>query len=147
MDIQIESAIIGGLIGSGLAGWISYLCTKYSIKKAFELAKLQERNKAAADFRAIFTEIIRNLNGIAHPEDLDNDFIYKLIKKNITEHEKAYIRFKPYLSDKEIINFDIAWKRYSNPSSIIKKENPDPLLDYYAEGKTIEQCITPIERK
>ena len=72
----------------------------------------------------------------------DTDFVYNLIKENIVQHEIAYIRFKPYLMGTEISAFDSAWRRYSNPSSIIQEQNPDPLIiDYYAEGKTIKEYV------
>ena len=74
--------------------------------------RLQDRNKAAANFRSAFTKVVSVLNGIP-----------------------------PVLKSALLIVGDSAWRRYSNPSSIIQEQNPDPLIDYYAEGKTIKEYV------
>jgi hypothetical protein len=142
MDVSIKSAIIGAIVGAGLTGWISYLIAKHSIKKSFELVRLHDWNKAAVDFRSAFTQIVSELNNFVHSEEYENDFVYKLIKKYIVQHEIAYIRFKPYLQGDEVNAFESSWRGYSNPSRVIRDQNPDPLIDYYAEGKGVDECVS-----
>jgi hypothetical protein len=133
--------ILGAIIAGGFTILGMYLGYRLTRNVTLESIRISNFNKAAAVFRSAFTSQLRELRNIPHPEGLQSDFVYNLIQNSIVKHEIASIRFEPYLSSEEITAYSRAWRKYSNPGGIIKKENPDPLLDYYAERKSLEECI------
>ncbi len=114
--------------------------TEQTIKGSFELINLQERNKAAATFRAAFIEDIMILNDALRQRDLPPGYVPDIIKSSIKGHTKAYIKLSPYLSSEEKMAFDKAWKGYTDPEDI-QKEGLDPFNPYFADEKIVEECI------
>jgi len=126
-----------------IIGWIirEIVSDRLARDRALEVIKITDFNKAAAMFRSAFTEESRELRSIVHADKIDRDFVYNLIGKSIVKHEIAHIRFEPYIDIGDIPAYSMAWGKYSNPGEYPKDQNPDPLLDYYAEGKSIKDCI------
>ncbi len=98
--------VIGTLIGISLGGYISY-------KTSMFVTFTQSFNAAAADFRNAFTEIIRHASSNKIEGDIwEKDRIHiKLLEADI-DIERAYIRFKHFLSNGERIDFKKAWDYY-----------------------------------
>lgn len=111
--IDFLLTFVAGGIGGGFivyltkSIWENYLALNRSIK----VLQLTEFNKAAADFRAAFTEVLFYLrqnteNGIGKKE-----LIFKIINtKDLICYERAVIVFEPFINDGDMNNFRTAWK-------------------------------------
>ena len=125
MNVAIEAAIIGGFVGAVVGGGIAYYLSRRAIKASFELIRLQDFNKAAAEFRDAFLPEITFLRHNANIGNLgsSNDLGELLRFGYIHRHLKAIEVFKPYLCSKKRIHIDQAFQKYCC--------NPDKLNELY----------------
>jgi hypothetical protein len=124
IPIPILAAIIGAVIGSTIAGGVSYLVSRKAIKNSFALIRLQERNRALATFRnAFLPELIflkhnTRISGIS----ASNDLYEFLFSAYVTRHVEAFEAYRNHLSTEEKANIDRVWQEYCcNP------DNPETL--------------------
>ena len=124
MDSTIIAALIGVigiLIGALLGGYVSWLITKrdteHTILATFTLNRIQEFNKAAANFRAAFIDAVIFLK--FDQPDTDNSMsdvhVNDFLNNFTVQHLQAIIKFKPFLSKGERTSLDRAWDEYCHP--------------------------------
>ncbi len=132
---NIISAITGALVGAIFSGWIAWLIAMRNIEQtnlaSLALNRIQERRKAAADFRLAFLELLLFLKEDIKPEGF-TDFV-SYLHKLYPGHSAAIIKFTPYLNKAGIDRINRAWFDYKFPNGI-EKNNEDkesfPLDDY-----------------
>ena len=98
-----------GVIGTCLGAIIGIVGT-YLV--AIRIAHRQDFNKAAAIFRSAFIEEKRLLSQRHTYDVVTKKGVYDILKAAIIRHEKAMIRFREYLTEREKRCFDKAWKEY-----------------------------------
>jgi hypothetical protein len=125
-------ASIVGISGTLLGVAMGWLLNRWTVNHA---VNQQEFYKAAAAFRAAFTDEYRALKTIVRPEDVENTFVQSTLANAAAKHENACILFRPYLSDKKKQEFDRAWKNYLIPEGGDLAELPSPFIDYYSESR------------
>ena len=114
------ATISAGFGGAFLGAIISYF---YGIK----LLQRQEFNKASNEFRALFIDEIFRIRRNA--ETLHERFGEDHREIAIT-NEKAKFAFETFLSDDQLIEFNIAWEQYKNPDEIEERPfNPINIED------------------
>lgn len=123
------AASIIGVFGTILGVCLGY---KFSINASLLAIKQQEFNRAAAKFRAAFIEAQRLL-AKHYTYDVainkDKPSVFEILDKFFVRHERAVIRFRPFLSDDVLRGFNKAWETYCC------KDNWDiPLSCYSQEG-------------
>ncbi len=119
MDNQILSALIavvgtllGVLLGGRLSRESSMKAVAASNKNAIDIMQRQEIAKASSSFRCAFTKEIRLLS-IIHPNHSpEYQTTYNMLRTAYVRHQKAVIRFEPYLSDPCLTTFKTKWKEY-----------------------------------
>jgi len=127
MDPTIAS-ILGTILGALLAGPLTYYFTK-------KLVTRQAFNKASSDFKSAFIPELRYLDYRYSPNRPPEIGIYKTLSLAFDRHEIAVIKFRTYLSAKDIIGFDKAWEDYCN------KDNSKPHFIIHAEPDGITDKI------
>jgi hypothetical protein len=95
--------IIGAIIGGTIAYW-----------SALKAIKLQEFNKAGSEFHIAFIETQRRLDENKSFDVLrtDGEGVWDILQQFIMSHERAKIRFRPYISKCNLASFDEAWQIY-----------------------------------
>lgn len=107
-----EIALIAGgftIIGTLLGAWITY-------RNALEIQKVAEFNKAAAEFRIAFIEEQRLLDPHSFADRASAGSVSSIIKNAIDKHERAMIRFEPFVCKSKIEEYKKAWKDYAGDS-------------------------------
>ena len=136
MSDTIISSVVG-VSGTLLGVTIGWLLNRWTMNST---VKRQEFYKAAAAFRAAFSDEYIALKAVVRPEDVDDDFVMNILSKAKSKHEKACVLFRPYLSEKKIQEFEKAWNDYLVPDGGEIAELPSPFIDYYNESQH-EVCI------
>lgn len=119
MDNTIVASLIGvvgGLIGAWIGGILSRKSSREAIeasnKNAIDILQRQEMSKASAFFRCAFTKEIRLLC-IIHPNHSPEfQKTQDILTAAYVRHQKAVIRFEPYLSDSCVAVFKTTWRKY-----------------------------------
>lgn len=143
-DTIIASAV--GVSGTLLGVAIGWLLNRWTVTRT---VKQQEFYKAAAAFRAAFTDEYRALKGIVRPEDVEDNFVQTTLANAAAKHENACILFLPYLSEKRKQQFDQVWRDYLYPEGGNVEELPSPFIDYYRESKldiSIKLALEKLDR-
>lgn len=109
-----EIALIAGgfaIVGTLLGAWITYRLSEKLVQKnhtnAIELIHITEFNKAAIEFHCAFLEARQQLR-----DDPKANWFSILNSNVLLEHEKAAMRFKLFLTDKDKGCFDRDWNTY-----------------------------------
>lgn len=105
-------AIIGSIatVVAGFGG--AALGSLFANKSATNLLKRQEFAKSSTSFRCAFVEEIRLLS-IIHPGHSDEfKKTYDILRTAYVRHQKAVIRFEPYLTNTSMTTFKTKWKEY-----------------------------------
>lgn len=133
------ATIIAGLGGSSLGAFCAYKTGMKLVHKtnenAVSLAKRQEFNRAATEFRnAFLPEIIFLTHNAKVPDIGASSELYELLRQGyISRHLKAFEIFKDCLPTKEREDIDKAWEEYCN------KESGQPHFFAYAEPVNVAQ--------
>ncbi|MEK6742655.1 MAG: hypothetical protein AABZ15_03545 [Nitrospirota bacterium] len=88
---------------------------RLAISRSIEAIRITEFNKAAADFRTAFVDYIYTLRHTKSMTDADAGwFNMREIHTETIErdHEKAKIRFEPFIDASARASFDAAWEKY-----------------------------------
>jgi hypothetical protein len=109
-DTTAASAI--GVSGSLLGVLIGWFLNRWTVKRT---VKEQEFYKAAAAFRIAFADEYRTLKAVVRAEDVDDTFVQNMLANAEVKHGKAYVVFRPYLSNKKGRQLDAAWADYLSP--------------------------------
>ena len=134
--------------------YFGYLLSGRTAKKT---VKLQEFYKAASEFHTAFIEIQRRLDesksfDILKPEGTG---VKTILIEFIIEHEKAMIKFRPYISKCKLTNFDNAWKIYYSQENkhseclgeyTSKDHDTTPIIDAQYEDKIRRLVLSRIEK-
>lgn len=129
MDVAIEAAIIGGFVGAVVGGGIACYLSRRAIKASFDLVRLQERNRAAAQFRNAFLGTILYLrDGVRIKGTGTSDKTSEFLRTLMFRHMKAITRFEPSLSTRERERMYRAWDEYCHPKS--PPQDPDEKRDF-----------------
>lgn len=116
MEVTIQAAIVGAVVGTSLTGWISYLISRKAIETAHQnaigLLHKQEFIKAAIKFRSAFFDLLIFCQQPPSGSGADPHLVDFIIK-SIAEHTKAALLFRAYLSSINCFSLDQAWKEYS----------------------------------
>lgn len=86
----------------------------FAQRRNLQAIRITEFNKGAAEFRAAFVDYIYAIRNTELP-DADYGFakMNKIHTPEVTcAHEKAKIRFEPFLEKSEIPGFNAAWEKY-----------------------------------
>ncbi len=106
---EIEATLWGAVLGAVIGGTIGFVGAYYSYRwnrsVSLEASRIAELNKAAAEFRAAYTDAIRELIE-------DSGFAEDVLKKHYTNHANALIRFLPYLGKSERTEIQRCWNKY-----------------------------------
>ena len=128
---HIVAAIVGAIVG----GWIALMIANRNIERtslaSLALNRIQDKRKAAADFRLAFLELILFLKEGIEPKGY-TDFV-SYLHGVYPHHAAAIIKFTPYLNRIEIKRINRAWFDYKFPNGIPNgKEGKEafPLDDY-----------------
>jgi hypothetical protein len=100
MIVAFLSAALIAIVSS----WLAHFFSK-------RRDRIKEFNQAATDFQCAFLEAKQKLR-----DDPRADWFNILDSKTILDHERAYLRFKPFLTEKERGTFDCAWDHYFSHS-------------------------------
>jgi len=143
-DTIIASAVCvsGTILGVGIGWFLNRLTVNHTVKQ-------HEFYKAAATFRAAFTDEYRTLKAVVRPEDEDDALVKTTLANAAAKHENACILFSPYLSDKRKQQFDQAWRDYVCPSGGDVAELPSSFIDYYQETRldiSIKLALEKLDR-
>lgn len=126
MDPAIAT-IIGAVVGALITGIAAYY---FSIR----LGRRHDFNKAAATFRSVFTDELRQLNDyVTLPEDINDEAILEMLKSSRTKYENAFIQFKPYLGSSKKDSFEKAWQDFCYPQGGNPKQMPGPFYEYFID--------------
>jgi len=126
-------------IGLVVGGWITY---RYSLR----LLLKQEFIKSASDFRDIFLDTKYSLWSNIGDESGKPWKTINIAEKDFPIHEKAYFRFRGFLSENDRTTFDDTWNEY-----ICKPHKDDVFQDLFLdylpikdrpglEDRTEEEC-------
>ena len=147
---NIISAIIGAITGGIFSGWIAWIIAKRSIEQnnlaSLALNRIQDRRKAAADFRLAFLELLLFLKDDIEPEGF-TDFV-SFLHRVYPQHAAAIIEFTPYLDRIGVERINKAWFNYKFPNGIPKGEEGKeafPLDDYAHISEPIKIALEKIE--
>lgn len=121
---------IGGIVGYIVREVIGH---KLAITRTLETIKITEFNKAAAEFRIAFVDVVFILRKSERFGGHDTRNI--LNETALTVHEKAKIRFEPFLSSSALESFNIAWNNYRNYHNNYLKDKPLVLSDSQDVGQ------------
>ncbi len=129
-DTIIAGAIgVSGTILGVVIGWLlNRLTVNHTVKQ-------QEFYKAAAAFRAAFTDEYRTLKAVARPESVEDTFVQTTLANAAAKHENACVLFRPYLTGRKKQQFDQAWRGYLCPEGGDVAELPSPFIDYIQETR------------
>jgi len=100
---EIDKIVVPFIAAALIAIFSSWLAHFFSERRD----RRKEFNQAATDFQCAFLEAKQKLR-----DDPKADWSSILDSKVLLEHERAYFRFKPFLSDKDRRRFDDAWNIY-----------------------------------
>ncbi len=114
--------------GSVLGILIGYLIEhNLARSRGIEAIRIVEFNKGAAEFRAAFVDYIYKLRHTKNMSDADQGwFDMRGIHTETVErdHEKAKIRFEPFIAKSDRMGFDAAWEKYRQwPEHFTKQDN------------------------
>ena len=143
--ITIDSVVTFSL--GGIIGFIASELIKDRLARirGIEAIRIVEFNKGAAEFRAAFVDYIYDIRHSAPNDEFGMGFSgMKEIHTNTVErdHEKAKIRFEPFLDKSDLAGFNASWEKYRQwPEHFKDKDNQyntrdailhniDVLLDY-----------------
>jgi hypothetical protein len=101
-----------------------------------DIAKRNEFNKAADDFKIAFIPELRYLDYRYSPNRSDAPEIYKTLSLAFDEHETAIMKFRQCLCSKQQVGFDKAWGDYCN-----RKDESKPHFMVYAEPQGVTEKI------
>jgi len=145
---NIIAGIIGGtsgaIVGAICSGWIAWLIAKKNIERtqlaSLALNRIQERRKAAANFRLAFLELLLLLKEDIEPKGFTN--LHSYLVAMYPKHAAAITTFIPYLDKTRVERINKAWFDYKYPNGIAKGEEHKeafPLQDYaqMSEPKTV----------
>ena len=145
----LEIALIAGgfaIVGTLLGAWITYRLSEKLVQKnhtnAIELIHITEFNKAAIEFQCAFLEGKQRLR-----DDPDADW-YSILDSNVLlEHEKAAMRFKLSLPDKDRGGFDRDWDTYfSHRPHPGDRRRPEKSPEEWDDKDNCKIFTTQIER-
>lgn len=110
MSDSVITALLG-IVGTLIGVLLGFLLSNHTARQTI---KRQEFNKAAADFHTAFIEAQRRLDesksfDILNP---DGERVRDILARFIIEHERAMIKFRPYINKSDRTSFDKAWKEY-----------------------------------
>ncbi len=137
--LTIDSVItfsFGGIVGFIVSELIKDRLARI---RGLEAIRIVEFNKSAAEFRASFIDLIHILRNAKPMKTGDECFStirqFRTIEVN-NAHEKAKIRFEPFIDKPDLPGFNAAWDDYYDWQKHIKnKDNavvPDFLSHIYA---------------
>ena len=128
--------VIGGLIGAWIGGIISRKASVEAVesanKNAINIINRQEFNRAAIEFRGEFIEVKRLLADHYQFDvaiNKDKPTVSEILDEFFISHERAVMRFRPYLSTDQLSDFDNAWEEYCE-----KDDWQIPLANYSQKG-------------
>lgn len=104
MSDAIVASVVG-VSGTLFGVAIGWLLNRWTVSHT---VKQQEFYKAAAAFRAAFTDEYRALKAVVRPQDVEDTFVMNTLSTAVAKHENACVLFRPYLSDKRKQEFDRA---------------------------------------
>lgn len=125
MSEELKAAIIGAVVGSMSAGWLSYFISKAGIKATHRnaLALLQQQEFSNASFFFI-NAFIEELNLL---ETTSKDAYVDILRPAFPKHKAAVYIFRQAISDTtERAAFDKAWEEYYKN----EHQPSDPLRQY-----------------
>lgn len=106
MTDTICAAIIGAITGGIIGICATYFGNRLAKSTTLEAIKITEFNKAAVDFQCAFLEAKQQLR-----DDPKADW-FNILNSHLLEHERATLRFRLFLSDKDRKCFDYDWNIY-----------------------------------
>ena len=117
------SLITGGFTIAGvlIGGFVGYYFSS-------SLAKKQDFNKAAAEFRASFVEEQRLLDPNSFADRASAGSASSILKKAIHDHERAMIRFEPFVSKGDTEAYKKAWQQYAGNSQHFEQYTGDTAI-------------------
>jgi hypothetical protein len=113
--IGLVGTLGGVLLGYSLNRRSSKEAVESSNKNAIAIINRQEFNRAATEFREAFAETQRLLAKHYTYEraiNKEKPSVFEILNKDFITHERAVIRFRPYLTKDRLIGFNEAWKTY-----------------------------------
>jgi hypothetical protein len=119
------------VIGAFIAGTFTLtgVLTSYLLTK--KITKWQRFNKAASDFHTAFIKTQRRL-------DINKGFnilktggegVWDILQQFIVSHERAMIKFRPYINKCKLASFNEAWKIYYSQEN----KHAERLVEYKPE--------------
>lgn len=156
MEVTIQAAMVGAVVGASLTGWLSYYISRKAIEtthqNAIELLHRQEFIRAAINFRSAFFDLLifcQQPPSGSGAEIHIADFIINAI----AEQTKAALLFRAYLKNINRFSFDQAWKEYSGQenwnefnSEFIKSEYSVVFYDTNAEKKMCHLITSRVDK-
>jgi len=138
--IGAVATVIAGFGGAGLGAFIAY-------KTGTSLIKKQEFNRAAANFRSVFTSELRELkNIIEYDKEISEEYTIQLLTDTAIKFENAFINFRPYLNATDRTSFDNVWEKYRHPQGGDPKQMPGPFYEYFIDKSDNEAISLIIEK-
>jgi hypothetical protein len=136
--VAIDSVVtfsLGGIVGFVVSELIKDRLARI---RGIEAIRIVEFNKAAAEFRAAFVDYIYTLRHTKSMTEHDEGwFNMRGIHTDTVErdHEKAKIRFEPFINKSDQAGFDAAWEKYRQwPEHFTKQDDKtdrkDAVLKY-----------------
>jgi len=122
--------IIGALIGTWATYRLSVRLVQRTHDNAIALMQIQEFNKAAANFRAVFVDEIFHIRKNVEP------FFQRFGERREEieiANEKAKIIFEAYLPAYMLSGFNAAWEQYEKPYEENKITESPLSPEYYKE--------------
>lgn len=99
----------------------------FAQRRNLQAIRITEFNKAAAEFRAAFIDYIYTLRHTKSMTDADEGWFNMREIHTATvekEHEKAKIRFEPFIDKADRTSFDAAWEKYRHwPEHFTKQDD------------------------
>ena len=123
----MDKIIVGVIIGCITSAFAVYLANISSERRR----RLEEFNKAAAEFRIAFIPELRFLDYRYTINRADSPGIYKTLSNAFNRHEIAIIKFRPFLNRYECIGLNKAWSDYCD------KKDGKPHFMVYGEPENI----------
>lgn len=119
--------VIGAFIG-GVFTFIGILASYFLTKK---ITKWPRFNKAASDFHDAFIETQRRLDESKNFDILKTggEGVCEILQQFIISHERAMIKFRPYINKCKLTSFNEAWKEYYSQEN----RNAECLSEYKPE--------------
>lgn len=119
------AAILGAIAG-GIIGAIStYYATRSARSTALDAIRITEFNKSAAEFRTAFVDYIYQIRHTENKSNFDIGFddLRGVHIAIVSTHEKAKIRFEPFISKNDLAGFESAWETYRQWPEHFKKQD------------------------